>query len=196
MWNETVTGSVVRTHGTELLLLILDTVRVCKDLSVTASYSSQRHIHWRPVYLSSAARQTLIKDIGIHASWTDPSEPFQLKFLLYLSPCSATIFLRANISKFICGFFLIEKKIKHTFHFLTWISSIYLMTFFTLKHQLFLSKERTRHNSECTDTDSGNILIWHSEYYSSVFKIKTSSIRTTTLLFLLYIVFLQVYYVF
>lgn len=121
------------------------------------------------IYLSSAARQPLIKDIGIHAIWMDPSEPFQLKFLLHFSPCSATIFLCANISKFICVFFFIEKKIMHTFHFLTWISLIYLMTFFSLKHQLFLSKETRglnwmyRQILEINSSDTQNIIVLFSK---------------------------------
>lgn len=40
----------------------------------------------------------------------DLSEPFQIKFLAHLSPCPAALVLCANISKFICGFYLLGKK--------------------------------------------------------------------------------------
>lgn len=128
----------------------------------------------------------------------DPSEAFLLRFLmhLYLPVQTATIFLCANISKY--WFPPPPGKEKCTLVIFSVEPPCSTPWFFPPQNcQLLLSKEGTGHDFECTDTDFGNTLIWHSEHCSfSAFKTKTLCIRVTVFLLSLYVIFLQIDYVF
>lgn len=124
----------------------------------------------------------------------DLSEPFQIKFLPHLSPCSAAIFLCANISKFICGFFLLGEKnpcfssshlnlldLPHHFFYLISISC------FSAQREQDITENVQTQILEIYSSDTQNIIVL-------LFSILKLFCQNNCITFLLYIVFLQVYF--
>lgn len=124
----------------------------------------------------------------------DLSEPFQIKFLPHLSPCSAAIFLCANISKFICGFFPPREKnpcfssshlnlldLPHHFFYLISISC------FSAQREQDITENVQTQILEIYSSDTQNIIVL-------LFSILKLFCQNNCITFLLYIVFLQVYF--